>query len=105
MDILERLKQQTADEHRAVENVVPLTRPGLTIGDYADYLEWSFPFYCAIEGRLKDVPGLERVLPDLDRRWKTPLIERDLFALGRPKRTETVRLEEIRNLAESLGVL
>lgn len=107
MDILERLKQETAAHHRSVETVVPLTRPGFTLEEYAGYLDSLVPFYLQLESRLRAVKGLNRILPDLTRRWKSADLAADLRALGRLPAHEhrTPELPATGTIPQALGAL
>lgn len=106
MELLERLKQETSAQHAAVEDVVPLTDPRLDVEEYKGYLGALHPFYAHMEGALRKVPGLKGAVPDLDKRWKLPLLEKDLRELGQAvPQTGHVPIPIIDTQARAMGVL
>lgn len=82
MDLLQQLKTGTATRHRAIESVVPLLDPNLTPAAYRGYLEALLGYYPVVEQRLRLLPDLPGVLPDLDQRWKTDALRMDCEELG-----------------------
>src|SRR5579862_5817070 len=107
MNVLQVLKTGTEDLHRAIETVVPLMDPRLTVAEYADYLERIFPFYDAVEGRLLCVPGLRAAISDLDERWKTKSLSADLNSLHVLPRGSLNQsfVPELKTLPQALGCL
>ncbi|HEY3838485.1 MAG TPA: biliverdin-producing heme oxygenase [Bryobacteraceae bacterium] len=106
--ILEDLKRSTADRHRAIEAVVPLTSPSLTVACYADYLEHLLPFYLNIEARLKALPGLASAVIDIAERWKSESLVADLHSLGRSGSSAanaTCITPDIHTLPQAFGCL
>ncbi|HEY4089288.1 MAG TPA: biliverdin-producing heme oxygenase [Bryobacteraceae bacterium] len=106
-DILAELKSRTAELHRDIEAVVPLMDPALTLERYAEYLAHLYPWYGAVEARLSAIAGLRAVAPDIDTRWKTEILARDLRALGRPAETDIdlSRVPDLRSIPQALGCL
>ncbi|HVW11270.1 MAG TPA: biliverdin-producing heme oxygenase [Bryobacteraceae bacterium] len=107
VDILAELKRRTADLHRGIEAVVPLMAPALTLEQYAEYLGRLYPFYSAVEARLAAITGLRSAVPDLDARWKTEILARDLRALGKlPEDDMDLSLvPELHSVPQALGCL
>ena len=79
-----RLRQGTQAEHRAIEEVAAMRRlfaPDYRMGEYRALLGRLYGFYQALEpGLFAGLPAALR--PALAHRRKTPLLERDLAALG-----------------------
>jgi heme oxygenase len=79
---LQTLKSETRPHHERAERVVRLMEPGLTPAGYQRHLEALYGLYLPLEAtlaaRLSDL-FLELRLPE---RWKLPLLETDLRALG-----------------------
>jgi heme oxygenase len=82
ISILERLKQETRALHEQIEAVVPILHPAADAAVYRRYLEKLLGFHRPVERDLAAVPGLEQLGLTLDRRWKSPRLERDLLGLG-----------------------
>jgi heme oxygenase (biliverdin-IX-beta and delta-forming) len=82
MTILERLKDGTREVHRAIEAEVPILKPGAGEAEYRGYLARLLGFHRPLEGALRQVDGIEPLALALNLHWKTPLLERDLEALG-----------------------
>lgn len=82
LSLLQRLKTETRPHHERTEAAVRLMDPGLTPGDYRRHLEALHGFYVPLEAEL--AARLTDTLPSLraHERWKVPLLERDLRALG-----------------------
>lgn len=80
--ILERLKQETAADHAAIEAATTIMSPRLGLDDYRAYLVRTYGDYAVVETRLRAAgvwPALQ--LPGAERQ-KLPLLRRDLRALG-----------------------
>ena len=80
--ILDRLRDETRDLHERVERRLPLLDPGVTLAAYRETLAALHALHAPLERRLARVPGLDRCLPDLARRWRAPRLAADLRALG-----------------------
>lgn len=79
--IMEKLKQSTREQHEALESVVDVMSKTFTLDDYKSLLTKFYRFYSAVEPKLP-VDGLLQAGFDIAPRRKTPLLERDLAALG-----------------------
>ncbi|QSQ28369.1 biliverdin-producing heme oxygenase [Pyxidicoccus parkwayensis] len=79
---MQRLKTETRPHHERTEAAVRLMDPGLTLGDYRRHLEALHGFYVPLESQL--AARLDGAVPALraHERWKVPLLEQDLCALG-----------------------
>ncbi len=79
--ILAKLKEATREQHEALENTVDVMNRMFTLDDYKALLGKFYRFYAAIEPAVAagaaSVDGF-----DFEERRKTPLLERDLAALG-----------------------
>jgi heme oxygenase len=103
---MERLRAETAAEHTRLESATEMMSPSLSMEDYRRYLEEMWAVHAAVEPRLAAMAGLADVLPDLEARFKRPLLERDLEALGAfPMRPRPRPSIPCAGLAEALGVL
>ena len=76
------LKDGTRAQHARAEASLPLLDPALSLADYARVVEALHGFHAPLERRLAAVPWA-RIGLDWDARRKTPLLARDLRALGR----------------------
>jgi heme oxygenase len=83
-DISTRLRTETRTEHELLEASLELMSPSLTRAAYARCLERFFGIYAPIEQALCRIEDWQGYDVGLDARLKTPLIERDLRALGAP---------------------
>lgn len=79
--ILAKLKESTRSQHDALESVVDVMNRTFSMEDYGELLTKFYRFYSAIEPRLP-VEGLREAGFEIEGRRKTPLLERDLEALG-----------------------
>ena len=80
--ILQRLKRETRVHHQQIEGVVDILRTDVARPHYVEYLATFFGYCVPLEQRLKAVGDVYRCVPDLERRWKASLLERDLRSLG-----------------------
>jgi heme oxygenase len=103
--LFDRLRRDTSELHAEVEGLLPLSAIAGSAPGYARFLALSWRFQHPLEQRLRQVSGLERVVPDLDRRQKAHLILRDLAALGAPAPTTGVGAPEITGVAQAIGCL
>jgi heme oxygenase len=80
--LLQTLKVETRPHHERAERVVRLLAPDLTPAGYRRHLEALHGLYAPLEAAL--AARLGDGLPELRlaERWKRPLLERDLRALG-----------------------
>lgn len=79
--ILAKLKEATREQHDALETVVDVMNKTFTADNYKGLLKKFYRFYSAIEPTL---PADELLAEgfDIGQRRKTPLLEKDLEALG-----------------------
>jgi heme oxygenase len=82
MDILERLRSETRDLHKTLEDDLPIMRPDLQLSDYGRLLARFYGVYLPLEGVLAGVPNLSSALPDWPQRRKLEWLVKDLSALG-----------------------
>ncbi|MDY7227099.1 biliverdin-producing heme oxygenase [Hyalangium rubrum] len=80
--LLLRLKTETRPHHERAERTVRLLEPGLTPEGYRRHLEALYGLFAPLEEALADC--LSGRVPELraTERWKLPLLEEDLAALG-----------------------
>lgn len=102
---MERLKRETRDLHEAVESRVDVMRPDLSRVDYGLLLFRFLGVYRPLEARLRQVSGLRLLMPDLDLRWKTGLIERDLAVLGCHREAPEAPVAALDSVARAYGAL
>lgn len=76
-----KLKEATREQHDDLENTVNVMDRLFSLEDYQMLLTKFYRFYAAIEPRVA-ANDLQKAEFDFDARRKTPLIERDLNALG-----------------------
>ena len=82
MGLRETLKESTRDEHVALEALLALERPALTIHDYQGYLTATHAYYRRIEPRLGSSATLAAMGLDMRRRGKRAWLESDLAWFG-----------------------
>jgi len=80
--LLQRLARETERPRAQLEASLPILAPPITERRYLRYCAALWGFYAPLERKLRAVPGLERALADLGRRYKTELLELDLAELG-----------------------
>lgn len=82
--ISEQLKTETARHHEAIENARRFSRLGaddFSKSEYIDILERFYGFYKPLEQAFGTHPDMMAAL-GYEKRFKLPLLERDLMALG-----------------------
>lgn len=82
MSILERLRNETQHQHKALEDLLPIMSPELQHSGYRQLLTRFYGFYLPVESQLCQVPYLESALPDWPQRRKIDWLVSDLIALG-----------------------
>ncbi|NOK16047.1 biliverdin-producing heme oxygenase [Corallococcus carmarthensis] len=108
MALLQRLKTETRPHHERTEGVVRLMDARLTPQDYQRHLEAFHGLYLPLEALLAGpLSALEPALK-LEARWKTPLLEEDLRAMGHDTASlarlpRASPLPSLPGLAEALG--
>lgn len=80
--ILDRLRGETRHEHDAIEAVLDIMTPGLSIAAYRQQLSRFYGFYQPLEASLASLADWSRVGLDLDVRRKSELLVADLDHLG-----------------------
>ncbi|RKH07806.1 heme oxygenase [Corallococcus sp. CA053C] len=106
--LLQRLKTETRPHHERTEGAVRLMDAHLTPGDYQRQLEDFYGLYLPLEARLAAPLSEVKTALALDARWKTPLLEADLRALGHDTASlaqlpRASALPDLPGLAEALG--
>jgi len=108
--LLQTLKADTRPHHERAERVVRLMEPDLTPEAYQRHLEALYGLFEPLETRL--AARLQEAFPALRlaERWKLPLLEEDLRALGHDGRSlerlpRPTRLPALEGVPESLGCL
>lgn len=104
VNVMTRLKEATVAQHRAVEHALDLMREEVTLTDYSRYLTRMFGVHAPFEAGLARMPQLRALVPDLEQRSKTPLLLRDLQALGL-RATVHAPLPPLLGTARALGAL
>ena len=79
--ILRELKLQTTVHHRRLETEADIWPSLSSRAAYRDLIVRMFGIYAPLESRLKTVEELQVFLPDLQDRWKTQILRRDLATL------------------------
>ncbi|MEP7123077.1 MAG: biliverdin-producing heme oxygenase [Byssovorax sp.] len=80
--VLAALREQTRDEHQAIEQTLGLLDEALTLATYTRTLQRFHGFWRPVEASLGRCAGLRELGLDPAERAKAPLIEGDLRALG-----------------------
>ena len=80
---LTQLRKQTAGDHAATEDAVPLMNPGLTRAGYVDMLKRFYRVVSAWD-RWVDAHAPQDLLPLLQGRRRATLLASDLEAMGSP---------------------
>ncbi len=108
--IVQRLKRETRVLHEQVEAVVGIMHPQIARADYVRYLSTLLGYYAPLERQLRNLTNLYQDVPDLDRRWKVPLLEQDLRSLGLSEAAlaslpNCQRLPSLGHVPRALGLL
>ena len=77
-----RLKEETRHQHQAIEGVVPLLSPDLTLAGYCAHLQALLGFHAPIEEHLAVVLAPNADLFALPQRLRAAALTRDLAVLG-----------------------
>jgi heme oxygenase (biliverdin-IX-beta and delta-forming) len=100
----QRLREVTLDDHRAVEQELPFTRPDLDASGLASLLAALLGFFAPLEERLLQRLGEE--MPELLGRIRAPALREDLAALGHTAQVPLCgELPELRSRGEATGAL
>jgi heme oxygenase len=79
--IMTKLKEATRDQHENLENTVDVMGEVFSLDNYKKLLTKFYRFYAAIEPKVAESHP-ESAGFDFDARRKTPMLEKDLEALG-----------------------
>lgn len=79
---LTTLREQTRCHHDRLEQQLNILRPSFSLDDYRNLLKGFLGYYRPLERCLSTLPDMTTWLPDYLQRVKTPLLEKDLAALG-----------------------
>jgi len=82
MAALERIRSETRGLHQAIERSNPLSSARVSLQDYRRYLEKLLGFHAPLELRLAAMSEQHGLTAEFAGRSKTPLVVRDLAALG-----------------------
>ncbi len=82
MHVLDRIRSETRGLHQAIERSNPLSSAHVTLQDYRRYLEKLLGFHAPLELRLWSMIERHGLSAEFSGRGKTPLVVRDLAALG-----------------------
>ena len=81
--LLDRLKQETQESHRAVERHIDVMNRVQTAGSYRTLLEQLYGVYCPVESEIAgSMSEIATWLPDIDKRKRTESLRLDLLVLG-----------------------
>ncbi|MFN6945623.1 MAG: biliverdin-producing heme oxygenase [Cytophagaceae bacterium] len=109
--ILERLKAETAENHRLLENsglMSPLLQDTITIEHYKKILLTFYGYFAPLEASILNQKDLHVYLPDLNERRKTERILDDLQSLSSqkiPSPELSKKIPEIKTLNQAFGCL
>lgn len=82
MGLRESLREATREEHSALEALLALDRPALSLTQYRQYLRLTHGFYREVEPVLARAPALAALGLDMRRRGKRQWLEADLAFFG-----------------------
>lgn len=80
--ILKRLSQSTSERHAALERQLPLLDPRLSRENYRQFVSRFLGYFAPLEIQLLALPCWDEIGFHYSERFKTPLLEQDLIALG-----------------------
>lgn len=92
--VLAKVKEATRDQHDDLEKIVDVMSNILTKERYKEMITDFYRFYSSIEGEISD-ERLFSIGIDAHRRRKTPLLERDIDALGADGHSTTEKFTDI----------
>ena len=109
-DVMAVLKSSTAEQHQAVENLMPFFREQFSLQDYTRTLAAFLGFFEPVEQALRESADWSDVGIDIHDRSRAHLLRNDLIALGLsasqiaslPRSTS---MPPIHNLESALGCL
>jgi heme oxygenase (biliverdin-IX-beta and delta-forming) len=105
--IMTKLKEATRDQHENLENTVDVMGEVFSLDNYKLLLTKFYRFYAAIEPKVAE-NDLGSAGFDFDARRKTPLLEKDLEALGILEKVKTEiplwdGLPDVSSLSKAFG--
>ena len=109
--ILARLRAETRPRHEALERVLDLLDPGLTLARYRAWLVTLRAFHAPMERRIGAVEGWAGLGIDPAERTRLAWLDADLVTLGvapataAPDASDEADLPPVRTLSEALGCL
>ena len=110
LSLMEFLKIETAPQHQAIESVIPLLKPDLTLAEYRTHLRKMLGFYIPLEARLVDYAQKSGDSLSIAQRFKTQWLLADLLALGGSAEDiadapQCANIPQISGTPECVGVL
>ena len=107
LNILQRLKQTTADLHQRVEQRVHVFSTHFDMGQYVMLLRRTYGFWAPLEAQLQRLPELYHPALALDCRLKAHLLEADLRTFGVPSADVTLctDLPQVGTIGQGLGCM
>ncbi len=108
VDLPRRLREETSNLHRSVEDGVDLPASVRTRGEYVDLLDRFFQLHAPLEQRLASSVWGQRWTEhgiDLERHARAHLLADDLFRLDAVPSSRPVFLPQLRTFGEALGCL
>ena len=107
--ILQRLRAETSRNHAAIESLMPVLDPNMSLVTYSRLLARFWGYYAPLEDLLR--AEIEIYWPDQEyicsERAKLPRLEKDLCVLGNDLTSleRCIRLPELKTPAQVLGCL
>jgi heme oxygenase len=104
--LAQQLKQQTAEEHLALEDlIVPQIKAVQSKDDYARLLHLFYGFNKPVEAAIHQIID-HTVLPDIDKRYKAHLLLEDLQSIGYVHHPQVcTAIPDINRIEEAFGAL
>jgi heme oxygenase (biliverdin-IX-beta and delta-forming) len=106
-DLMQRLKEDTTEVHRRLEQRVPIFVSGFDLAVYARLLEGFYGYWFPLEEALSGVPELRDAELALDQRFKARLLEDDfrVFGVDALQVAKCADLPRVDSFARALGCL
>lgn len=103
MDLRRTLREQTRDEHEAIESLIDLGRPERSLRDYGEYLRVMHAYVAALEPRLEACAALGELGIAMGERRKRGWLEADLEDLRLEPLADAVPVPAVAHLSHALG--